>query len=304
MTAIHPPSVSAVIPTRNRPALVLQAVKSALDQSYTDLEIIVVIDGPDASTEAALGAIADSRLRVLTLPVNSGAATARNIGVKAARGKWIAFLDDDDEWLPEKIAKQVKVATESKYRYPIVACQVIARAGDSDAIWPRIVPTEPLCEYLLARNSLAFGEGLMATTTLFVAREVFERCLFRPGVEPLEDWDWVLRSEREPGVGVEFLPAPLAIWNIPPNRSSLSSRGDWEASLRWAHEMKDHITPRAYAGFIAGTVSRYASDQNEWHAFLGILRDMMQNGAPKTIDYVLFFMRIVPKSLRRKLANV
>src|SRR5262245_42999987 len=122
VTSTHTVGVSAVIPTHKRPDLVVVSVESALRQTYTDLEVIVVIDGADPATESALAEIRDDRLRIVSVPVNVGAATARNIGIRTARGKWIAFLDDDDEWLPAKIAKQVAMAESSALRFPIVSC--------------------------------------------------------------------------------------------------------------------------------------------------------------------------------------
>src|SRR5438270_13867984 len=99
--------VSAVIPTRNRPQLALRAARTALDQTHCNMEVIVVIDGPDKKTVAALRELTDKGLRVIELRNSVGGSGARNIGVQAARGEWIAFLDDDDEWLPTKIEKQV-----------------------------------------------------------------------------------------------------------------------------------------------------------------------------------------------------
>src|SRR6185437_1348576 len=99
------PLVSAVIPTRNRPALVLSAIRSALRQTWRRMEVIVVVDGPDAETAASLAGVTDARLRVITLPEASGGCAARNAGVQAAQGEWIGFLDDDDEWFPDKIQR-------------------------------------------------------------------------------------------------------------------------------------------------------------------------------------------------------
>ena len=110
------PLVSAVIPTCNRPNLVVRAVKTALSQTYPNMEVIVVVDGPDDSTSQALGAIADPRIQIITLPQRLGGSGARNAGVQAAKGEWIAFLDDDDEWMPSKIECQLDIARRSRYR--------------------------------------------------------------------------------------------------------------------------------------------------------------------------------------------
>ncbi len=81
--------VSVVIPTHRRPQWVVCAIESALGQSYAQLEVIVVIDGPDTETMPALQRFNDERLRVIELEVNIGGSEARNAGVRAARGEWV-----------------------------------------------------------------------------------------------------------------------------------------------------------------------------------------------------------------------
>ena len=120
--------VSAVIPTRSRPQMVLAAIKSALEQGEELLEVIVVVDGPDHETSAALGSVRDDRLRVIALEASLGGSEARNIGVRAARGEWIGFLDDDDLWLPGKLKRQLAAAMLVDAEEPVMACAVVARS--------------------------------------------------------------------------------------------------------------------------------------------------------------------------------
>src|SRR5262252_3157848 len=129
--------VSVVIPSRNRPGIIGRAVRSALAQTFSLIEVIVVIDGPDRQTEQALAQIEDPRVRVVALNEPVGAQEARNTGVREARGPWIAFLDDDDEWLPTKLERQLEVARFSPWPHPLVSCALIARAPDGDTEWPR-----------------------------------------------------------------------------------------------------------------------------------------------------------------------
>ncbi len=116
-----------------------RALPSALEQTYRNIEVIVVIDGPDVVTERALLAVDDARLRVLALPANVGGSDARNTGVQAARGEWIALLDDD-EWLPEKLERQLRVARASQYPQPVVACGWITRTPQGDFRSPSRLP--------------------------------------------------------------------------------------------------------------------------------------------------------------------
>src|SRR5580698_5453876 len=117
---IRNPEVTVVIPTRNRCNLVARAIRSALQQSFTNLEVVVVVDGPDPETISVLRDIQDDRLRWIEMAQTSGGSSARNAGASAALGRWIAFLDDDDEWFAQKIQKQLALANASSFPYPIV----------------------------------------------------------------------------------------------------------------------------------------------------------------------------------------
>ncbi|MGB3624622.1 MAG: glycosyltransferase family 2 protein, partial [Henriciella sp.] len=99
--------VSVVIPTYNRARTLRRAVESVLRQSYTNLELIVVDDASTDDTKAVLSSINDPRMRVITYEFNRGCAAARNIGARDARGEYLAFQDSDDEWLADKLSKQV-----------------------------------------------------------------------------------------------------------------------------------------------------------------------------------------------------
>jgi len=101
------PLVSVIIPTYNRADLIGHTIKSALNQSWQNLEIIVVDDASTDDTRTVVQAIPDPRIRYIGLEKNSGPSTARNTGVEQARGHFISFLDSDDEWRPEKTAHQV-----------------------------------------------------------------------------------------------------------------------------------------------------------------------------------------------------
>jgi glycosyltransferase involved in cell wall biosynthesis len=99
------PQVSVIIPTYNRADLVQQALASVKAQTYRDFEIVVVDDG---GTDGAFEALAACReIRVLRHAGRRGVSAARNTGIIAARGKWLAFLDSDDLWLPDKLARQI-----------------------------------------------------------------------------------------------------------------------------------------------------------------------------------------------------
>jgi glycosyltransferase involved in cell wall biosynthesis len=292
-------TVSVVIPTRDRADLVARAVRSVLAQTYTDLEVVVVLDGPDANTERSLKDIRDPRLRFITLAAPVGAAQARNLGVDQAQGSWIAFLDDDDEWLPEKIELQMARAQSSRFLYPIVSCELFARKSTYEVVWPRKEPTEPLSEYLLARNSWSYGEGLLSTITLLFPKDLFYLVRFRPELRRHQDWDWMLRAAKQEGAGIEFVARPLAVWHQAENRGSISTAAYWRGSLEWADDNRNLMTDRAYAGFLATQVAPQAAREGDWKELPFLLRKMISGGAPKPLDMALFFgMWFAPSNLR------
>src|SRR5665213_3539577 len=108
--AIVTVDVSVVIPTRRRPDLVRRAMMSALMQEGVEVEVVVVPDAEGDATKASVAAIGDRRVRLVGVASSVGGSEARNIGARAATGRYIALLDDDDEWLPGKLAKQVALA--------------------------------------------------------------------------------------------------------------------------------------------------------------------------------------------------
>lgn len=297
------PLVSVVIPTRDRPHLVVRAVHSALAQTLDANEVIVVTDGADEATLQALRQIDDARLKVRTLSPRSGVGDVMNAGVNEARGRWIALLDDDDEWLPGKLELQLHTAKQSRHLYPIISCRLIARSGAWDHIWPRRLPepNESLSEYLFCRTTPFWGEGLVQSSTLFASKELFRRVAFRSGLRRHLDIDWLLRASAVEGAGVEFVPQPqpLVIWHIEENRSRVSTASDWRYSLSWIRENRHLLTPRAYASFLMTMTSGGAARKRDWKAFLPLLLEACRHGRPSAVDALLYLgIWLIPRRVR------
>ena len=107
--------VSIVIPAYNRENIIRECLESVLNQTYKNIEIIVVDDCSDDNTVNVVNSIGDERIRCCKLQQNSGACFARNYGAALARGEYIAFQDSDDIWLPEKLEKQVKYLEKGNF---------------------------------------------------------------------------------------------------------------------------------------------------------------------------------------------
>ncbi len=114
-----PPEVSILIPTYNRAHVLKRAIRSVLQQSYEDFELIVIDDGSTDETKAVVRAFEDKRLRYVRQQ-NKGAAAALNLGIREARSRFIAFLDDDDEWLPDKLEVQMDMFRSERMKTGVV----------------------------------------------------------------------------------------------------------------------------------------------------------------------------------------
>ncbi len=303
------PLVSVVIPTLDRPNLLIRSVKSALTQTLHAIEVIVVMDGPDESTLKVLQTISDPRLRVRALSQRGGAPNARNTGVVEAQSRWIAFLDDDDEWLPQKLERQVKTARRSHYRFPIITCRLVARTESEQFLWPRSVlrNDEALSEYLFCLKGLHgpfFGEGLIQTSTIFTTKELLQKIPFTPSLPKHQDADWLLRAGNLVGVSVEFVSEnePLVIWHIEENRKRIgTSVNDWHLSLIWARANRHLMTPRAYASYLMINIGGAAAKARECKAFPLLLWEAYRLGKPKIIDlFAYFIIWLVPQNIRRQ----
>jgi len=197
------PSVSVIIPTYNRAALVRRAAASALAQTYGDFEVLVVDDGSTDATLEALGPFL-SRIKFLRAPENRGVSAARNLGIAAARGEWLAFLDSDDLWLPDKLARQMAyLATHPD----LLWCQ-------TEEIWVRRgVRVNPprSCRKEGGRIFLQSLERcLVSPSAVILHRRLLEdHGGFDETLPVAEDYDlWLRLAWRHP---VGLLPEPLVI---------------------------------------------------------------------------------------------
>ena len=242
--------VSVVVPTRYRPKLVLRAINSVLNQTYKEIELIVVVDGPDDATVEAVQRVNDPRLRLIVNPRSMTAAGARNIGAGHAAGDWIAFLDDDDEWLSEKLEKQLVFASRSGTA--LISCLSRVVTPLATYVWPHTIydNSTALDEYLFDQR---LGSGFIQTSSFLLPRKVFDKVKFNVD-SPHDDWELIIRLSKEIGIKIETVPEVLVVLYFEEPRSSLSTSATWLASLRWIESMRPLVTPRAYSAFCLGVV--------------------------------------------------
>lgn len=181
--------VSVIIPSYNREKTILRAVNSVLNQTYKDIEVIVVDDCSTDNTLDVVKSIKDSRLKFFKLDKNSGACVARNFGIEKSNGEFIAFQDSDDEWLPEKLEKQMNVFKNNS-DVDLVFCQFKKIEKENTSVFP------PLESGIITRKVL-LEKSYISTQTLIGRKECFSTVKFDPQMPRLQDHDLVIRLSKK-----------------------------------------------------------------------------------------------------------
>ena len=268
------PKISVIIPTHCRPVLVATAVNSALAQTYRNIEIIVVIDGCDPETFKILRDLGDSRLIVLETGKQGGAQRARNFGIDKASGAYIALLDDDDEWFPEKLETQFRKLISTDFQRPIVVSKFVRVSEHGRMEWPHEIyeGREHFSEYIMGRKGFLAGVQIIQTSTILAPTSLFRDVRFDIELRKFQDWDWLLRASALEGVGIEFVKQPLSLFNAPQNRTSISTRElDWRSSVLWAESLENLVSRKAFASFLLIDIGAMAATKGDWKAFIYIL---------------------------------
>jgi glycosyltransferase involved in cell wall biosynthesis len=261
------PLVSVIIPTYNRAAYIARAIISVQNQTFRDLEIIVVDDGSVDNTSDIVAELAtiDHRVRYIANAVNKGAQVARNTGVQAALGKWIAFQDSDDEWLPNSLGLRL---LEAEHRNV------------------KVVHSECYIEYLISNQRSLFGihplSGNIYRAILFTPGPVFPALLIQmsalkqisfldDAIVSHQEWDTCIRLAKEYEFG--FVESPTFIYyRRPANTISsspfLAARGYEQIVEKHKNEIKSKVGRKALARHFGIIAWLYSKDTEGEHKSL------------------------------------
>jgi glycosyltransferase involved in cell wall biosynthesis len=250
---------SVVIPAYNRADVLGEALRSVLAQTEQDFEIIVVDDGSKDDPQSVVRAIADPRIRFHAQP-NRGGGAARNAGIDLAQGRFVAFLDSDDVWLPGHLSAMRKLldGTTDTVGY----ARMIVDRGDGRNFLkpPRAVTVgEDMASYLLA------DRGFVPTITIVVARDTAGRVRYHENLRAAEDTDFAIRLALD-GQRFVMAEAPGAVWrDVPdPNRTSAGRKGG--RMIPWLEEMRPRISSRAYHGCRGWAIAKHVATTDRFAA--------------------------------------
>jgi len=185
--------VTVIIPTHNRAEFLRTAILSALNQTFRDIEIIVADDKSTDHTQEVVKSFKDKRIRYIANKSNRGPSATRNSAILASKGEYIAFLDDDDEWVPEKLQKQVKLLDESPPEICGVYSDRLIIDRSSNKVVSKGLQSDKLKGNLLSQ--LATRNQINTCTVLLRKRCLDEVGLFDETISYMEDRDlWIRLS--------------------------------------------------------------------------------------------------------------
>jgi glycosyltransferase involved in cell wall biosynthesis len=209
------PEISVVIPTRNRWRALSTTLASALGQEGVEHEVIVVDDASTDGTPERLAQMDAPRVRIIRHPARRHVAAARNSGIEAARGAWVAFLDDDDLWAPHKLRLQLAAASTPETVMAYAAAVMVD--PDRSLLATRAAPPpDGLLPMLLRGNWIPVGASNVIARTQVVKRlRGFDERL-----RHFADWDMWIRLAAEGSAAA--CPEPLAAYVVHPHNMLLS----------------------------------------------------------------------------------
>ncbi|HEX2219826.1 MAG TPA: glycosyltransferase family 2 protein [Gemmatimonadales bacterium] len=258
------PTVSVVIPAYNRAATIRAAAESVLRQTWTDFELLIIDDCSTDSTFEEAKALDDPRIRLLRNARNRGAGGTRNAGIAAARGRWIAFQDSDDEWLPRKLEKQMARLLAPGANLPAAYCGMLVigtirdrldGAGGRPAI--RYIPRPEIASVEGDLLPTLIRGNVVSTQTLVVRRDVIQALGgFDESFRALEDRELAIRLAQAGPIAC--VDEPLVLQRFSPNSLTRDLALQAEAKTRMVEKHLE--TMRRYPDQLAGFYYSIAYD--------------------------------------------
>ena len=209
---VNNPLVSVILPTWNRAHLLPRAINSVLSQTYQNLELIIVDDVSTDNTAETVAQITDKRIKYTKLnykktDTSYGATKARNVGLDTARGELIAFQDSDDQWLPEKLQKQVTTLTKAPAKTGVVFTTLRRKEnGVENLIPPHNFKLPPDNQY----TSVLRKTNTVSLVTAIVKKECFKNVgVFDEKMPKYQEWELWIRIAKH--YGFLYIDEPLVV---------------------------------------------------------------------------------------------
>lgn len=238
--------ISVVIPTYNRAATLKLAVDSVLNQTFQDIELLIVDDASEDDTEQVVSQMKDKRIHYIKVAHNSGACHARNLGALHAQGEYVAFQDSDDKWHPEKLEKQYRYMVENELDFSFCGMtRIMLENPNRKYYYPNmdIDDEKAYFEQLLYLNRVG-------TQTIMCKRNCFKKIKFDVSLKRFQDWDFALQASRYFSIG--YLRESLVDSFVQKNSISKSATANKRAWQSLYNKYKDFIAkdPTIHAKYL------------------------------------------------------
>jgi glycosyltransferase involved in cell wall biosynthesis len=297
------PFFSIIIPTYNRNEQLLPTLKTVQQQSFTDLECIIVDDGSKNPhiLQRIISSLNDPRFKYVRRD-NGGGGAARNTGIINSKGLYICFLDSDDFFLPLKL-EQYKKEIEKQALYlnnkTVLYSYMYVERGVAKR-WTRpdrpIGLTEDVTEYMFSSNQF------IQTSTICLFSNFAKECMFDPSLRKGQDLDFCVRLQAN-GATFRMIEKPLTIWNDITEVGRTSRHEGYNAPKIWLEKNKKLLSKKAYHGYRATVLAYYCSKAKPFSSFSYILLGLIIGGVPLKITARQFLRCYLSKQTYRKLVN-
>ena len=268
--------VSIIIPTFKRHLYLEKALRSVLEQTFNSFEVIIIDDDPHSTLEKQIEELRDDRVRYFKNSFQKGASYSRNFGAILSLGEYLAFLDDDDEWLPDKLEKQMAQFLKLDYSYGVVYCGYNYLYNDL------IIERKSQYHKNNDLNKIALRRCPVGSPTAVIRKKAFfEVGCYDDSLPSCQDWDlWIRLS-----IKYKFYPLkePLALYRVHSNQISKDvSKKIWGRKIVLEKYFKD--------------ISKYPDILSYHYKRLGSLSSL----SPKDKDEIFTFFKL---SLHAKFFN-
>ena len=292
------PLFSVIVPVYNRAHILGRALKSVLDQQCQDFEIIVVDDGSTDSPELVVAGFLDPRVKFIT-QTNRGGSAARNAGIRAASGRFVAFLDSDDWFLPHHLAVMRVHLLSAEDERLVCYTPMIVNRGNGVSYSK---PSRPLAEGEHMATYLMSDRGFVPTSTLVLTKVCASKVLYDERLPFGQDTDFALRLFLA-GCRFEMIKAPGAVLEDAPDPTRVS-RGRRAAQVtNWLEELRGSIPPAAYHGYRGWHIAKSVAQEKPVLALALFARAAFRRSYRLKIAIVVLSQIIVPPSIYRNLAD-
>jgi len=293
------PTISAIIPTYNRAHLLPRAIKSVLNQTFQDFELIIVDDASTDNTGIVVREFQekDKRIKYIKHKKNKGGSTVRNTGLREARGRYIAFLDSDDGWFPEKLEKQIGFFEDGKESLGLVGCgryDVISEIGEKKVVLPP-KNLRPLIE----NGTIIFQ--IHSASSVMVRRSAIENVgLFDENLRISEDRDlWLRFIQAE--YDISFIYEPLFNYYI--HESNIGAIDNYSKKIEpfkyFAEKYKNNF-PLVVSRLLRNIGTFYILEGKKREGVRYFLKAIKKS--PLTLqNYINFILGLVSVSLYKKI---